>query len=128
MVFWWRLSAESGRNRTSIKKKVGMVQPESDWKFWQVVVGCVLSAGGGLIGGGWVSRGVLESLRQADKDLDRRATHLEKQLDALASMSISLAVLTALHAEMEKDIKAIFGRLNQREEDFPHEAERRKEE
>jgi hypothetical protein len=102
-----------------------MVQPESDWKFWQVIVGCVLSAGGGLIGGGWVSRGVLESLRQADRDLDGRVTRLEKQLDALASMSISLAVLTALQKEMKEDIKAIFGRLDRREADAPHQEERR---
>ena len=104
------------------------MQPESDWKFWQVIGGCVLSAVSGLIGGAWVSRGVLENLRQADTSLALRVAHLEKQLDALASMSISLAVLTALHAEMEKDIKAIFGRLNRREEDLPHEVERRKEE
>lgn len=101
------------------------MQPESDWKFWQVIVGCLLSAGGGLIGGGWVSRGVLESLRQADRDLDGRVTRLEKQLDALASMSISLAVLTALQKEMKEDIKAIFGRLDRRETDAPHQEERR---
>lgn len=102
-----------------------MVQPESDWKFWQVIVGCVLSAGGGLIGGGWVSRGVLESLRQADAALGVRVTNLETQLRSLASMSTSLAVIAALQDEMKDDIKEIKGRLNRRESDAPHQEERR---
>ena len=101
------------------------MQPESDWIFWQVIVGCVLSAGGGLIGGGWVSRGVLESLRQADTALALRVTRLEGQLESLASISISLAVLTALQKEMKEDIKAIFGRLDRRAADTPHQEERR---
>ena len=101
------------------------MQPESDWKFWQVIVGCVLSAGGGLIGGGWVSRGVLESLRQADTALALRVTRLEGQLESLASISISLAVLTALQKEMKEDIKAIFERLDRRESESPHQEERR---
>lgn len=102
-----------------------MVQSESDWKFWQVIGGCVLSVVSGLIGGAWVSRGVLENLRQADTALALRVTHLEKQLDALASMSISLAVLTTLQTEMKEDIKAIFGRMDRREADAPHHVERR---
>lgn len=87
------------------------MQPESDWKFWQVVGGCVLSAAGGLIGGAWVSRGVLEGLKQADMALASRVEHLEKQLEALTSMSTSIAVLAALQSEMKEDIKAIFERL-----------------
>lgn len=90
-----------------------------------MIVGCLLSSAGGLILGGWVSRGVLDNLREADKALALRVTHLEKQLDALSSMSISLAVLTTLQAEMKEDIKAIFGRLNRRKEDLPHEEEQR---
>lgn len=101
------------------------MQPEGDWKFWQVVGSCVLSAVGGLIGGAWASRGVLDSLREADKDLSKRVEHLEKHLDALAKMSINLAVLAALQTEMKEDIKAIFDRLNRRAEDLPHEKERR---
>ena len=90
-----------------------------------MIGGCLLSAVSGLIGGAWVSRGVLEGLRQADTALALRVTHLEKQLEALASMSISLAVLTTLQAEMKEDIKAIFGRLDRRESDSPHQEERR---
>lgn len=101
------------------------MQPESDWKFWQVIGGFVLSAASGLIGGAWVSRGVLESLRQADTALALRVAHLEKQLEVLAAMSTSLAVLTALQKEMKEDIKAIFGRLDRRKSAAPHQEERR---
>lgn len=91
------------------------MQPENDWKFWQAVGGYVLSAASGLIGGAWISRGVLESLRHADTALAVRVTNLEKQLEVLAAMSTNIAVLAALQTEMQADIKAIFERLERRQ-------------
>lgn len=91
------------------------MQSSEDLKFWQAVGGCVLSAASGLIGGAWVSRGVLESLRQADTALSIRVTNLEKQLEVLAAMSTNIAVLTVLQTEMQADIKAIFERLERRQ-------------
>ena len=91
------------------------MQPENDWKFWQVVGGYVLSAASGLIGGAWISRGVLDSLRHADTALAVRATNLEKQLEVLAAMPTNIAVLAALQAEIQADIKAIFERLERRQ-------------
>jgi len=101
------------------------MQSESDWKFWQWLLTTALATVGGLIGGAWVSRGVLEELRQKDAALELRLAALEKTMEAIHSLDRNLAVLAALSGEMKADVKEIFDRLNRRTSDQPHIGERR---
>ena len=96
-----------------------------DWKFWQWVIGGLISVVSGLIGGAWISRGVLEGLRHSAVDHERRLAIIEQQMTALSSMATNLAVLTAMHSEMKDDIKEIFKRCNRRYHDEPVGKDRR---
>lgn len=123
------------------------MQVSEDWEFWKWVGGAVLAVAGGLFGGGWAGRGILESLRlkitatkaTVDASVARIAT-LEARQDAqsaeirhcvaeiregVAEIRQGVAVVTALHEETQKDVGEIFARLNRRHDDLPHDEERR---
>lgn len=117
-----------------------------DWKAWQWVVGVLGSMLGGAAVGGWVGRGLLESLRNRQEQTEQRMAALEHQQNVcratikdeitaivrqavadhaigqtkqLGSIETQVAVLVALHGETQQDIKAIFERMDRRAMEIP---------
>ena len=123
------------------------MQVSDDFEFWKWVSGAALTVAGGLIGGGWAGRGFLESMRrevivtQSKVEANiLRIDALEARHDAqsaeirqgvaeiregVAEIRQGVAVVSALHAETQADVQAIFARLNRRHDDLPHGEERR---
>jgi len=106
-----------------------MIHPEENWGFWQWVLGGLVSVGSGLIGGAWISRGVLEKIKQTGDNHEMRILAIEKNCGenckVLAQIATNLAVMIALQAEMKDDIKEVFDRLNRRGDDRRNDEERR---
>lgn len=124
-----------------------MDQPPNDWRVWQWALTVASSVLSGAVVGGWVARGVLESLRQRVSTLERDQTKCQATLKIdiqaivqgeinkravidqthFESIRTDLAVLVALHSETQKDVQSIFWRMNQRSTDTnDHHEERRK--
>jgi len=95
--------------------------PEEGFGFWQWVAAGFVSVVSGLIGGAWISRGVLEKLKQTGENHEHRICVIERNCSdnckVLAQISTSLAVLIALQNEMKADIKEVYERLNRRADD-----------
>lgn len=60
-----------------------MQSPEQDWRFWQWLAGIAVAVIGGLLGGGWAARGLLEDLRKDAAEHKRRLDDHQARLDAL---------------------------------------------
>lgn len=130
-----------------------MTAPEQDWRLWQWLSGLMVAVVGGLAGGGWTARGLLESLRRENEAQSARIAALEKQQDHCsanlrkviaetvqqtltaselrhaeqqAAINRDVAVITALFKETQADVREIFSRLNVRLVDIPVETNRRK--
>lgn len=131
-----------------------MSDPTNDWNVWRWVLGGVGSMLSGAAFGGWVSRGMLEGIKQqlttvkADvatlqRDQSRCQATLKDDIrqivqqaidhqsmrnaDHLQAIRTDLAVLVALHGETQKDVQALFDRLDRRQHEtaLPPKGERR---
>lgn len=123
------------------------MQVSDDFEFWKWVGGAALALAGGLVGGGWAGRGILESLRlkiattQATVDasvarIDALEARQESQSaeirqgvaeirEGVAEIRQGVAVVSALHAETQADVREIFDMLDRRHVVMPHDEERR---
>lgn len=115
-----------------------MSDPTNDWNLWKWVLGLLGSMLSGAAVGGWIARGMLESIQQRVTTLERDQTKcqatLKDDIRSIVSAAISqqaicnsehlqairteLAVLVALHGETQKDVQSIFERLDRRRADY----------
>jgi hypothetical protein len=106
-----------------------MIPPEEGLGFWQWVAGGIVSVFSGLIGGAWISRGVLEKIKQTNDNHEHRICIIERNCadncKVLAQISTNLAVVLALQSEMKADVKEVFDRLNRRADDRRIDEDRR---
>lgn len=125
------------------------VDQASDWNLWKLAVGLICSMLSGAAVGGWIARGMMESIQQRVSILERDQTRCQATLkedirsivqsaidqqamrnaDHLQAIRTELAVLVALHGETQKDVQSIFERMDRRRVEVsgptPH-GERRK--
>lgn len=114
------------------------VDPANDWNLWKWVLGLIGSMLSGAAVGGWIARGMMESIQQRvtlleHKQAQCQATlkediativkgaidqHALRSSDHLQAIRTDLAVLVALHGETQKDVEAIFERMDRRRQDF----------
>ncbi len=112
--------------------------PTSDWNLWKWVVGLAGSMLSGAAVGGWIARGMMESIQQRVTLLEHKQSqcqatlkediaaivkgaidqHALRSSDHLQAIRTDLAVLVALHGETQKDVQAIFERMDRRRQDF----------
>ena len=115
-----------------------MSDPANDWGVWKWIVGLIGSMLSGAAVGGWIARGMLESIVQRVAVLERdqsrcQATlkgdikhivqqavdqHAMRSADHLQAIRTELAVLVALHGETQKDVQALFERMDRRRQEF----------
>lgn len=130
-----------------------MTEPTSDLSFWQWASGVAVAIFGGLVGGGWTARGLLEGLRRDNEAQNVRISALEKRqtecsvqlrqtitetvqqamdksdlrnAEQLEAIRQDVAVMKALFGETRDDVREIFNRLNTRQVDLPVHNDRRK--
>lgn len=118
-----------------------------DWGLWRWAVGLAGSMLSGAAVGGWIARGMIESLVQRVTTLERDQSRCQATLkediraivqqaidhqsmrnaDHLQAIRTELAVLVALHGETQKDVQALFDRLDRRQHETtpPPRGERR---
>ena len=102
--------------------------------FWAVLTGAV-SVVVGMVGGAWAARGTLDAIQQRvatlERDRDRCQSTLKEDIMGIVQQAIDrqsihngehlqairteLAVLVALHGETQKDVQALFDRLDRRQ-------------
>jgi hypothetical protein len=114
------------------------VDPANDWNLWKWVVGLIGSMLSGAAVGGWIARGMMESIQQRVATLERDQSRCQATLkegirsivqqavdqqdmrnaNHLQAIRTELAVLVALHGETQKDVQSIFERMDSRRQDF----------
>ena len=120
-----------------------MSEPGADWRLWQWLLGLLGSVLGGAVFGGWAARGMMENLKHRVATIERdqakcQATlkedirtivqqavdqHTMRSAAHLEAIRTELAVLVALHSETQRDVQALFDRLDRRRQDHgptPH--------
>ena len=126
-----------------------MSDPTNDFGWWRWGLSIIGSMLGGAAVGGWVSRGMLESVKQQIATLKSDVSTLERDQSKcqatlksdikeivqhavkhaidehalrsaghLESIRTELAVIVALHGETQKDVQAMFERLDRRRHEF----------
>lgn len=119
------------------------MQENGDWNLWKWAIGLLGSMLSGAAVGGWVARGLLEELKHRvellERDQKRCQATLKEDFRAIVQSAVDhqsicytehlqairteLAVMTALHGETQKDVQALFERLDRRRQEFvpnPH--------
>ena len=112
--------------------------PAGDWNLWKWVVGLAGSMLSGAAVGGWIARGMMESIQQRVTLLEHKQAQCQATLKEdiaaivkgaidqhalnssthLQAIRTELAVLVALHGETQKDVEAIFERMDRRRQDY----------
>lgn len=112
--------------------------PTNDWNLWKWVVGLLGSMLSGAAVGGWIARGMMESIQQRVSTLERDQSRCQATLkedirsivqqavdqqamrnaDHLQAIRTELAVLVALHGETQKDVQSIFERMDRRRTEY----------
>lgn len=130
------------------------MQSNEEWQLWKWVLGLVGSMLSGAAVGGWVGRGLVEAVKQRVSTLEQKVSFIEieqnkcqstlkndikdivqqaidrqaiARAEQMGEIRTELAVITALHAETQKDVKALFSRLDRRKHEvvLPQSGERR---
>lgn len=110
------------------------VDPASDLNLWKWILGLAGSMLSGAAVGGWIARGMMESISSRVSLLEHKQAQCQATLKediasivksaidqhALSSsihlqdIHTKLMVLVALHGETQKDVQSIFERLDRR--------------
>jgi hypothetical protein len=130
------------------------MQGNEEWQQWKWILGLFGSMMSGAAVGGWVGRGMVESVKQQVAALRQKVLVIEAEqhkcqsvlkddikeivqqaidrqaiarAEQMGEIRTELAVITALHAETQKDVKALFCRLDRRKHEIilPQSGERR---